>query len=83
LWTADTFVDFDRSLKKAMVKLRQALDDEAAAPQFIETLPKRGYRFLTPVEIVASELSGGSSSAEVVRAVPRVDNPNAGSDNSN
>lgn len=55
LWAADTFVDFDRSLNKAMVKLRQALDDDADAPRFIETLPKRGYRFLAPVEVVLDE----------------------------
>jgi len=65
LWAADTFVDFDRSLNKAMVKLRQALDDDADAPRFIETLPKRGYRFLAPVEVVPGEASDiGHSNGE-------------------
>jgi TolB-like protein/DNA-binding winged helix-turn-helix (wHTH) protein len=50
LWEGNTFVDFDRSLNKAMVKLRQALGDEAESPRFIETLPRRGYRFLISVE---------------------------------
>jgi TolB-like protein/DNA-binding winged helix-turn-helix (wHTH) protein/Tfp pilus assembly protein PilF len=50
LWGTDTFVDFDRSLNKAMVKLRQALSDNAESPRFIETLPGRGYRFLILVE---------------------------------
>src|SRR6516162_1977045 len=46
LWPADTFVDFDHSLNKAINKLREALGDSAEDPRFIETLPKRGYRFL-------------------------------------
>lgn len=83
LWAADTFVDFDRSLNKAMVKLRQALDDDADAPRFIETLPKRGYRFLIPVGIVASEASGDNGSAGVGTAIPSRENQNAGSAVSN
>lgn len=50
LWPADTFVDFDHSLNTAVKKLRQALSDEADAPHYIETLPKRGYRFIGKVE---------------------------------
>ena len=50
LWPADTFVDFDHSLNRAINKLREALNDAADAPQFIETLPKRGYRFLAPID---------------------------------
>jgi DNA-binding winged helix-turn-helix (wHTH) protein/tetratricopeptide (TPR) repeat protein/TolB-like protein len=49
LWPAHTFVDFDRSLNKAMTKLRSALGDSADSPRFIETLHRRGYRFLVPV----------------------------------
>ena len=49
LWPAHTFVDFDRSLNKAMTKLRSALGDSADSPRFIETLHRRGYRFLAPV----------------------------------
>ena len=49
LWSADTFVDFDHSLNTAVKKLRQALGDEVGAPRYIETLPKRGYRFLGEV----------------------------------
>ncbi|HEY2546640.1 MAG TPA: tetratricopeptide repeat protein [Candidatus Acidoferrum sp.] len=54
LWGVDTFVDFDRSLNKAMVKLRQALGDDAEEPRFIETLPRLGYRFLIPVETLSA-----------------------------
>jgi Tol biopolymer transport system component/DNA-binding winged helix-turn-helix (wHTH) protein len=49
LWPADTFVDFDHSLNTAMMKLRDALGDIADAPVYIETVPKRGYRFIAPV----------------------------------
>jgi len=50
LWATDTFVDFDRGLNKAINRLREALGDSSEAPSFIETLPKRGYRFIAPLE---------------------------------
>src|SRR5271155_2682145 len=46
LWPADVHVDFDRSLNKAMVKLREALGDSSDSPLYIETLPRVGYRFI-------------------------------------
>jgi DNA-binding winged helix-turn-helix (wHTH) protein len=46
LWPGDTFVDFDHSLNTAIKKLRQALGDNKEKPRFVETLPKRGYRFI-------------------------------------
>jgi TolB-like protein/DNA-binding winged helix-turn-helix (wHTH) protein/tetratricopeptide (TPR) repeat protein len=49
IWAEDTFVEFDTALNVAINKVRQALGDSAAAPRFIETLPKRGYRFLADV----------------------------------
>ncbi len=52
LWPADTFVDFDHSLNTVINKLREALGDSAGNPRFIETLARRGYRFLAPVQIV-------------------------------
>jgi DNA-binding winged helix-turn-helix (wHTH) protein len=54
LWKSDTFVDFEHSLNTAVKKLRQALDDSAQAPTFIETLPRRGYRFIAQVEPLTS-----------------------------
>ena len=51
LWQADTFVDFDHGLNSAINRLREALGDSAENPRFIETLPKRGYRFIAPIEI--------------------------------
>jgi DNA-binding winged helix-turn-helix (wHTH) protein/dipeptidyl aminopeptidase/acylaminoacyl peptidase len=53
LWPADTFVDFDRGLNKAINRLRDALGDSADAPRYIETLPKRGYRFIGPLAVGA------------------------------
>jgi Tol biopolymer transport system component/DNA-binding winged helix-turn-helix (wHTH) protein len=52
LWPADTFVEFDRSLNTAINKVRDALGDSAGSPRFIETVPRRGYRFVAPVETV-------------------------------
>src|SRR5262249_36477756 len=49
LWPSDTFVDFDQSLNKAVNRLREALTDAAEHPRFIETLPRRGYRWIAPV----------------------------------
>ncbi len=50
LWPSDTFVDFDRGLNKAMNRLRDALGDSADQPRYIETIPKRGYRFVAEIE---------------------------------
>jgi cholera toxin transcriptional activator len=49
LWPADTFVDFDHSLNTAINKVREVLGDSASSPRFIETLARRGYRFIAPV----------------------------------
>ena len=49
IWTADTFVDFDHSLHNAIARLREVLGDSVETPQYIETLPRRGYRFIAPV----------------------------------
>jgi cholera toxin transcriptional activator len=57
LWPADTFVDFDHSVNTAVNQVRAALGDSAANPRFIQTLPRRGYRFIAPVQI----LGGGTS----------------------
>ena len=51
LWPVDTFVDFDTSLNTAIKRLREALGDSADVPVFIETIPRRGYRFLAPVQV--------------------------------
>jgi DNA-binding winged helix-turn-helix (wHTH) protein len=50
LWSADTFVDFDHSLNTAVNKLREALGDVASNPRFVQTVARRGYRFIAPVQ---------------------------------
>jgi Tol biopolymer transport system component/DNA-binding winged helix-turn-helix (wHTH) protein len=67
LWPGDTFVDFDHSLNSAVKKLRQALNDDPDVPRFIETLPRRGYRFIAPLRhgsapaLASAELSESAS----------------------
>ena len=56
LWPQDTFVDFEHSLNTAIKKLRQTLDDDPDAPHYIETLPKKGYRFIAQVEAVPNDV---------------------------
>jgi len=69
LWPQDTFVDFEHGVNTAVKKLRQALEDSADRPKFIETLPKLGYRFITPVQW-AAEIGANSSLAHVVPISP-------------
>jgi len=52
LWPADTFVDFDHGMNAAMNRLRDALGDTADNPRFVQTIPRRGYRFIAPVEAI-------------------------------
>jgi TolB-like protein/DNA-binding winged helix-turn-helix (wHTH) protein len=62
IWTADTFVDFDHSLHNAIARLREVLGDSAERPRYIETLPRRGYRFIAPVD--AGDLPAPSGAAD-------------------
>jgi cholera toxin transcriptional activator len=77
LWPEDTFVDFDHGLNTAMVKLRDVLGDSASKPKFIETIAKRGYRFLGTTEVVpdqpAAPEARGSAQTEAVP--PQVSSP--------
>jgi Tol biopolymer transport system component/DNA-binding winged helix-turn-helix (wHTH) protein len=68
LWPADTFVDFNHGLNAAINKLRDALCDSAENPRYIETLPRRGYRFIATVERVTSrkDTIAGSESVQVI-----------------
>ena len=65
LWPADTFVDFDHSLNTAINKLRDTLGDSAANPRFIETLARRGYRFIAPVQELPHPMSPNSGDIRV------------------
>jgi TolB-like protein/DNA-binding winged helix-turn-helix (wHTH) protein/Flp pilus assembly protein TadD len=80
IWPSGTFVDFENSLNKAVAKLRAILNDDPSSPRFIETVPRRGYRFLAPVEFIETEIdrrrtngsaqpaSNGSGVSSVVEA---------------
>ena len=70
LWASDTFVDFEHSLHNAIARLRDTLGDSATAPRFIQTLPRRGYRFVMAVESIDGESHGAPSSRTT--AQPRV-----------
>ncbi len=70
LWPENTFVDFDHSLNIAVNKLRDALGDSADNPRFVETLPRRGYRFLVPVTV-----EGGFATAKLVGSPAPVQQP--------
>jgi eukaryotic-like serine/threonine-protein kinase len=61
LWPEDTFVDFESGLNAAVSKLRDALSDSAENSRYIETIPRRGYRFLFPIEIVPANGNGVTS----------------------
>jgi TolB-like protein/DNA-binding winged helix-turn-helix (wHTH) protein len=67
LWPDGVFIDFDHSLGTAINKLREVLDDSADNPRFVETLPRRGYRFIAPVEMI-----GDNDVAVVVKEPPAV-----------
>src|SRR5258708_33118953 len=59
LWPADTFVDFDHGLNAAVKRLRDALGDSAENPRYVETLARRGYRFVAPVHAPGGAVGGG------------------------
>lgn len=70
LWAADTFVDFDHGMNAAMNRLRDALGDTAENPRFIQTQPRRGYRFIAPVERVAAAVAAPPATAPPVAVDP-------------
>jgi len=71
LWPADTFVDFDVGLNTAIRKLRQSLNDDAEEPRYIETLARRGYRFVAPAMVISAAMEPAS------KPVPGTESPSA------
>lgn len=69
LWPADTFVDFDHSLNTAINKVRDALGDGAVNPRFLETIPKKGYRFIAAVQRLGAEATPPAVAAPASGAV--------------
>jgi DNA-binding winged helix-turn-helix (wHTH) protein len=83
LWAADTFVDFDHSLNTAMKKIREALGDSAVNPRYVETVARRGSRFLAPVQtrvepVSESAITAPTESAAVMHSELDVPLPNRG-----
>jgi cholera toxin transcriptional activator len=78
LWPQDTFVDFDHGLNTAMVKLRDVLGDSASKPKFIETIAKRGYRFLGTAEVILDQAvpTEPKASPSIAAVQATVSNPN-------
>jgi DNA-binding winged helix-turn-helix (wHTH) protein len=66
LWPEGTFVDYEHGVNSAVNRIREALGDTAGSPRFVETLARRGYRFLAPVELIPAE-----------RVIDRIDSPDA------
>jgi DNA-binding winged helix-turn-helix (wHTH) protein/tetratricopeptide (TPR) repeat protein/TolB-like protein len=75
LWPQNTFVEFDKSLGVAVLKVREALGDDASNPRFIETVPRRGYRFIAPVKAetarVATVPDSDAASAALLVSTPK------------
>lgn len=78
LWPDETFVDFETGLNTAVSKLRDALSDEAEKPRYIETVPRRGYRFIVPVERIngnGSDLKSFDTSPPIATPAPLAQQP--------
>jgi TolB-like protein/DNA-binding winged helix-turn-helix (wHTH) protein/Tfp pilus assembly protein PilF len=71
IWPADTFVDFDHSLHNAIARLREVLGDSATKPHYIETLPRRGYRFIGQVEELEVEEEQPTTTEQLVAPSPQ------------
>ena len=80
LWPADTYVAFDEGINTAIRKLRSAFGDSADNPRFIETLPRRGYRFIAPVHEMPKLAGAGEASADSKAAIG-IEATGAGADN--
>jgi Tol biopolymer transport system component/DNA-binding winged helix-turn-helix (wHTH) protein len=75
IWAEDTYVDFESGLRTALKKARQALGDDAAHPRFIETLPRRGFRFIAPVSLVTPALPAGGDSTRTREVMEGTESP--------
>src|SRR5258705_13535480 len=77
LWPTDTFVDFDHGLNNAVARIREVLDDSSDTPRYVETIPRRGYRFialLTDVRLATVTLSIAESSVSPAIEITRPGN---------
>ncbi|MBZ5563853.1 MAG: winged helix-turn-helix domain-containing protein, partial [Acidobacteriia bacterium] len=79
IWGSETFVDFEQGLNFAIKKIRDALGDDAETPRYIETLPRRGYRFIAAVETARRAVSNGETLPRNVSAAPETAGAQEGS----
>jgi len=70
IWPPDTFVDFEHSLHNAIARVREVLNDSAETPRYIETLPRRGYRFIAPVDAVGIQSESRPGQSEQPHELP-------------
>src|SRR6266700_7539297 len=77
LWPADTFVDFDHGLNNAVARIREVLDDSSDAPRYVETIPRRGYRFIAPVSSFHSPRLARSAADSTITATQTMTSPTA------
>ena len=76
LWPQNTFVEFDKSLGVAVLKVREALGDDAGNPRFIETIPRRGYRFIAPVKVETAHVADAATTPVPAAPTVSVSHPN-------
>jgi eukaryotic-like serine/threonine-protein kinase len=76
LWPQNTFVEFDKSLGVAVLKVREALGDDANNPRFIETIPRRGYRFIAPVKVETAHIADAAAIPVPVAPTVSASHPN-------
>jgi DNA-binding winged helix-turn-helix (wHTH) protein/TolB-like protein len=77
VWGNDTFVDFDRGLNFCIAQIRTALKDDAGTPRYVQTIPKKGYQFICPVEVVDIVATDASRDVAVALAQPSPPSPGA------
>jgi TolB-like protein/DNA-binding winged helix-turn-helix (wHTH) protein/Flp pilus assembly protein TadD len=77
LWLSDTFVDFDHGLNNAIARIREVLDDSSETPRYVETIPRRGYRFIAPVADVRQVTVSASSAESTVSPAHKIARPDA------
>src|SRR5579872_2770336 len=75
IWPADTFVDFDHSLHNAVARIRETLGDSAQTPKYVETLPRRGYRFVAEVDRHEPEVTKTLDAPNVSRKIATSSSP--------
>src|ERR1700747_1332605 len=77
LWPADTFVDFDHGLNNAVARIREVLDDSPDTPRYVETIPRRGYRFIAPVADIPSPRVSPLAAEPTISPAPTITRPDA------